>query len=230
MKYIVLILIFIFCSISYSQTYDSTFVPQWDPAGTFKHSHSGYVDSVYIAGLVFNEWLPDTTGHSGEYLQVLAGGGFAWATPSSGTVTGVPAGVITMWSGSSASIPTGWVLCNGTNGTPDLTDKFIIGAGGSYAVDSTGGSTTYTINASQNVMTASPTITGITAIAHGTGLVKAGTGTSFTFLTNTNNHTIVDGGHSHEVIPSMITIVEGINQNRYTVIPPFYALCYIMKQ
>ncbi|MFM9836904.1 MAG: hypothetical protein ACKVOQ_01500 [Cyclobacteriaceae bacterium] len=51
----------------------------------------------------------------------------------------VPSGSILMWSGSIASIPSGWVLCNGTNGTPDLRDRFIVGAGNSYAVSNTGG-------------------------------------------------------------------------------------------
>ena len=41
---------------------------------------------------------------------------------------GVPSGGIIMWSGSIANIPTGYVLCDGNNSTPDLTDKFIIGA------------------------------------------------------------------------------------------------------
>jgi hypothetical protein len=40
----------------------------------------------------------------------------------------LPPGVIVMWSGSVASIPNGWALCDGTNGTPDLRDKFIVGA------------------------------------------------------------------------------------------------------
>jgi microcystin-dependent protein len=52
----------------------------------------------------------------------------------------VPAGGIIMWSGLITSIPAGWVLCDGTNGTPDLRDRFIVGAGGSYARNSTGGS------------------------------------------------------------------------------------------
>ena len=42
--------------------------------------------------------------------------------PNSGT----PDGGIILWSGTIASIPVGWALCNGANGTPDLTDKFII--------------------------------------------------------------------------------------------------------
>jgi hypothetical protein len=51
-----------------------------------------------------------------------------------------PTGGIIMWSGSVGSIPNGWVLCNGTNGTPDLRDRFVIGAGSNYAVTQTGGS------------------------------------------------------------------------------------------
>lgn len=43
-------------------------------------------------------------------------------------IEGVPSGGIIMWSGSIASIPEGWVLCDGNNGTPDLKDKFIIAA------------------------------------------------------------------------------------------------------
>lgn len=43
-------------------------------------------------------------------------------------VYSVPSGGIIMWSGTIASIPTGWLLCNGTAGTPDLRNRFIIGA------------------------------------------------------------------------------------------------------
>lgn len=56
----------------------------------------------------------------------------------------VPAGVIVMWSGSVASIPSGWVLCDGSLSTPDLTDRFVIGAGGAQNPDDTGGAATHT--------------------------------------------------------------------------------------
>jgi len=52
----------------------------------------------------------------------------------------LPAGIICLWHGSIASIPDGWTLCNGANGTPDLRDKFLVGACSTYAVDETGGS------------------------------------------------------------------------------------------
>jgi len=52
----------------------------------------------------------------------------------------VPAGGIIMWSGSIASIPAGWYICDGTNGTPNLTNRFVVMAGGVYAVGASGGS------------------------------------------------------------------------------------------
>jgi len=52
-------------------------------------------------------------------------------------------GMIQLWSGSIASIPIGWVLCNGSGGTPDLRNRFLCGAGNSYAPDATGGSATH---------------------------------------------------------------------------------------
>ena len=61
---------------------------------------------------------------------------------------GTPSGNIAWWSGSEASIPSGWVLCNGLNGTPDLRSRFVVGAGLTYAIDATGGSTTATPTAS----------------------------------------------------------------------------------
>lgn len=53
-----------------------------------------------------------------------------------------PVGMIVLWSGSLGSVPAGWALCNGANGTPDLRDRFVVGAGNSYAVAATGGSAT----------------------------------------------------------------------------------------
>jgi microcystin-dependent protein len=53
----------------------------------------------------------------------------------------IPSGLIAIWSGSLGSIPSGWVICDGTNSTPDLRNSFILGAGNTYAVGATGGST-----------------------------------------------------------------------------------------
>lgn len=54
-------------------------------------------------------------------------------------------GIIVMWSGSESNIPTGWHLCDGTNGTPDLRGRFILGSNSTHLSGSTGGSATYSI-------------------------------------------------------------------------------------
>jgi hypothetical protein len=56
----------------------------------------------------------------------------------------IPTGIISLWYGSVASVPSGWYLCDGNNGTPDLRDRFIVGAGSTYAVAATGGSASVT--------------------------------------------------------------------------------------
>jgi hypothetical protein len=71
--------------------------------------------------------------------------------PSAGTVINVPTGGIIMWSGAATAIPTGYALCNGNNGTPNLLDSFVVGAGNSYAVNAKGGF------ASSGVMTSTGT-------------------------------------------------------------------------
>ena len=55
-------------------------------------------------------------------------------------------GMIMLWSGSTGSIPSGWVLCNGSNSTPDLRNRFVVGAGNNYSVGNTGGSDTVTLS------------------------------------------------------------------------------------
>lgn len=60
-------------------------------------------------------------------------------------VRAVPVGVIVMWGGLVANIPTGWRLCDGSNGTPDLRDRFVIGAGGTLSPGATPGSNTGSI-------------------------------------------------------------------------------------
>ena len=50
--------------------------------------------------------------------------------PTSKGTASVPTGTIVIWSGSIATIPSGWQLCDGSNGTPDLRSRFVYGAGG----------------------------------------------------------------------------------------------------
>lgn len=63
-------------------------------------------------------------------------------------LTAIPRGVVVMWSGSIASIPSAWALCDGGNGTPDLRDRFVVGSSASRAVGSAGGSKSHSHSAS----------------------------------------------------------------------------------
>ena len=104
--------------------------------------------------------------------------------------TSIPSGIIAMWSGASNAIPTGWVLCNGQNGTPDLRNRFIVGAGSSYSVGNTGGSDTVSLNTNQ-----------IPAHSHGFSLSAASAGAhthSNTFSVRLSNLTCSSAGsHTH---------------------------------
>jgi hypothetical protein len=84
--------------------------------------------------------LDGTAGASGQVL--LSAGGSN--TPTWGNA--FVAGMIMMWSGTIATIPSGWYLCNGSNSTPDLRNKFIIGA---FSDDSGTAKTTVTGTSTQ---------------------------------------------------------------------------------
>lgn len=62
----------------------------------------------------------------------------------------LPTGGIILWSGTIATIPAGWALCDGTNGTPDLRNRFIVGAGDTYASADVGGANSVTVPASSH--------------------------------------------------------------------------------
>jgi microcystin-dependent protein len=61
----------------------------------------------------------------------------------------LPVGIITMWSGSTSNIPTGWALCDGNNGTPNLQNRFVVGAGDQYTEGQSGGAAAVNLTTSQ---------------------------------------------------------------------------------
>lgn len=90
----------------------------------------------------------------------------------------VPVGGIIMYSGSATLIPSGWQLCDGTFGTPDLRDKFVIGAGNTYAVAATGGSNanhTHSLSVSGTSGEAGGHSHTVTPAAHAAGNTNAST-------------------------------------------------------
>jgi hypothetical protein len=115
----------------------------------------------------------------------------------------IPTGIISLWYGSIATIPTGWALCNGSNGTPDLRNRFVVGA---HSDNSTVANTT---------ITGTSTLTGgskdAIVVSHTHSLSASGTtsgqsaGHTHTFSGTTGNmsanashtHTATDSGHDH---------------------------------
>ena len=134
--------------------------------------------------------------------------------------TPIPTGGILLWSGSIGSIPAGYVLCNGNNGTPDLRDRFVVGAGSTYAVDATGGSA----NAVVVSHTHAATVTDpghVHSIASTFGVAAGGGGEHLLGVGTTNTNSAVTGIS----VTNASAGVSGTNAN----LPPYYALCYIMK-
>ena len=144
--------------------------------------------------------------------------------------------VLLLWSGAANAIPNGWVLCDGQNNTPDLRNRFVVGAGDSYAVDATGGADSVTLTEAQmpshthgsgSYGTDNPgdhTHTYVDQQAHNEGYRpwKAGDND----CGSRDKQTGGAGGHTHSITGSSGSAGSGnSHENR----PPYYALCYIMK-
>lgn len=142
--------------------------------------------------------------------------------------TSFPQGGIIMWSGAIADIPSGWALCDGTNGTPNLQDKFVVGAGSGYAVGATGGADTVNIEHSHS----NPSTGSAGSHDHGgfTGSVSSvelyeGRASGAENTIWQHYHYISSGGaHAHTVGSSGLAL-SSTQENR----PPYYALAFIMK-
>lgn len=139
------------------------------------------------------------------------------ATTNANLSSAVPTGMIMMWSGASNAIPSGYVLCDGNNSTPDLRDRFVVGAGNSYSVGSTGGASSVTLTVSQM-----PAHTHTTNISFSPDVDYFGNNVSI--LNNGQNGTNSVGGQSTDFTSSS-SGGGGSHENR----PPYYALCYVMK-
>lgn len=187
----------------------------------------------------------------------------------------IPSGIITMWSGSVDNIPSGWLLCDGSNGTPPLQDRFIVGAGSAYQVNDTGGAESVTLSSSQipshthsvsltaasngshthndtfavslsGLKTASAgahthTFSGSEAyvqIGSNSGFIKNYGSKITTSSSGAHTHTISGsasltgsissgGAHTHSVSGNTGSVG---NSSSHENRPPYYALCFIMKE
>lgn len=167
-------------------------------------------------------------------------------------------GMILMWSGAVVDIPAGWHLCDGTNGTPDLRNRFIVGAGDTYAPGATGGASSH-----NHTFSGTPHTHTFTGDSHQHDLINLD-----------HDHTFTGDGHYHDPsdydypemgygreywaadVPSTTDPATGTTDgdniagalanwaaaagttdsrtaegtiNTKDHRPPYYALCYIMK-
>ena len=203
-----------------------------------------YVGTVIVQGQVNADWnatdgaayiknkpVLSAVATSGNYAD-LNGKPTLSAVATSGSYNdlkdipqAIPAGFIGMWSGSADAIPSGWWLCNGENGTPDLRDRFIIGAGGSHAAGSSGGNATQTVSLSGQTGATTLTIEQMPSHTHGISSRKVfqGNDTTVALASSGSNVLGYSGGsqpHAHSLTGTADV----------SILPPYYALCFIMKQ
>lgn len=182
-------------------------------------------------------------GNGTAALQAVAPGATGNLLTSNGTTwtsaappTSFIAGMIIMWSGTIATIPTGWVLCNGLNGTPDLRDRFIIGASqdsGGVARTNVTGSLTQTGGSKDSIV-----------VSHTHSATSSVTDPGHSHNANISNEILAGGPYSTVRPSSPGNISTSVNTTGITVstsvsstgssgtnanLPPYYALAFIMK-
>ncbi|MFB3894925.1 MAG: hypothetical protein ACE14V_01330 [bacterium] len=143
---------------------------------------------------------------------------------------GIPSKVIGIWPNSEASIPSGWYLCDGLNGTPYLIGRIPICAGDTYNVGDTGGNLTQTaISSALTIGTHALTVDELPAHTHG-------------YTDNYRNNSVGAAGssygvsvdHAGRLTDSATSVAHGHSSSAFTgtefsILPPSMALCYIMR-
>jgi microcystin-dependent protein len=168
----------------------------------------------------------------------------AVTTLNSTSVSGygtIPVGGIILWSGAVNAVPDGWALCNGTQNTPDLRGRFVMGGGGTRAVGVTGGTETVTLTESQlpahNHRVSGSTSTGgdhshpyddvyFSECCPNNGWRGSGDSDWDNGPWATRRNTLNAGSHSHTFDVTSASTGGG---QAIDNLPPFYVLAYIMR-
>ena len=191
--------------------------PSWTANNPWQNPYtiSSNVNGFTVTTIVPQEW----TGLVARDLPAssISGTTITSSVPAPGTLQedSLPIGSIVIWSGTVASIPTNWHLCDGASGTPDLRNRFIIGAGSSYAVAAAGGATTHAHTGGSLATT-----------FIGAGMPRGASappGAVTRYAVDDNS----GGGDSDMYSLNNISVVG--NTAAASNMPPYYALCYIMK-
>lgn len=107
------------------------------------------INASQLDGHPASYFAPADHNHDDKYAKLNHTHTVSQITDMPDLANAVPSGIICMWSGESTAIPSGWNLCDGSNGTPDLRDRFIVGAGSTYKVKDTGGEATHTLTVNE---------------------------------------------------------------------------------
>ena len=194
---------------------------------------------THLTSLTLASALPVASGgtgitSAGTAGNILTSNGSAWAStaPPSTFISGM----IILWSGSIVSIPAGWVLCDGTNSTPDLRDRFVVGAGTTYAVGNTGGSANAIVVSHTHTATSTVTDPGH---AHNYAFGEYNTPGNFDYGDNlqvgnsfsTSSPRGYQGNTSSNTTSITVATTNASTGSSATNanLPPYYALAYIMK-
>lgn len=221
---------------------------------------ASYINNLVATNPLGSDPLADADGHIRLIKSTLQ----ATFPNISGPVTATqaalnspfPTGGIIIWSGAIAAVPSGWLLCDGGSGTPDLRDRFVVGAGLGYVVGATGGNVTTTLTTA-NLPSHSHTFSGTTVGAGGhshSGVTDTHGGHAHTYQRRVglgggggndqdaggfgDFSTGVAGAHAHGLA------INAVGDHTHTISgttgavgsaaaienrPPYYALAYIMK-
>jgi hypothetical protein len=136
----------------------------------------------------------------------------------------LPTGAIILWSGSIGSVPSGYVICDGSNSTPDLRDRFVIGAGSTYAVAATGGTADAIVVSHTHTATSTVTDPGHT---HG-NYVGVSVGGRSGGAANVAQDPITMTSATTGITVATTNASAGTSGTGANL-PPYYALAYIMK-
>lgn len=211
-----------------------------------------------IQGGEFTGALRGAPGLTGNQILVPSGGGGATAGGSliltaSNLAGNLPSGtdlchtnLICLWNGISSSVPTGWHICDGTNGTPDLRDRFVVGAGTTYSYGSTGNANTGSTDPAGGLTIAGHALTIAEMPTHNHTFWTGGYG--FHSAVSGGYSSLINGGSQQNAWPTgepeagtqIIGNAGSGNAHTHGIsgslahthtysLPPYYGLFYIMK-
>ncbi len=207
------------------------------------------VDNVGEGGVMTIETGPGLTSTGTETVTLgvdFAGSGAANTVARSDHAHDslVPTGAIIMWSGTLDAIPTGWALCDGTNGTPDLTEKFIfsVSAGEDPGTEGGGVSHSHTVDPHSHYINPPSTNTSTNgshshSMGHSGYESAAACGGPFEppcddrVAPDYHRHTVYSSGsHYHSVdIGGFNSFTAGATTADSNHLPPYYELAFVMK-